>query len=238
MSCATLLLLMPACTKSRLLITFYTDIFTSLPLYCCIVANLVVGEVTSNVNCPPGKPSCFSPKCPVDLFLLARNKKERRLTPSRTLLRCSQLDTGNFLWDRTSQGHVAAEVGHRGLISCSPPPTSHQHNDSVALGGALVALLKEARSGASLSDVNRGGSRAAAGDHGATGLGAAAEGRQKSCDIVVVHGCEPLDNELLPPDKFGLGPAEAVSVFIDLVPQVRPSEFGLGEAASFVSGLA
>lgn len=97
----------------------------------------------------------------------------------------------------------------------------------MALGRALTTLLGQARSGAGLSGVNTGGSGAAAGEHGVADLRSAAEG-QRLCDIVVVHGGEALDVELLQPGKFGLGPAEAVSVFIDLVPQVRQSEFGLG----------
>ena len=104
-------------------------------------------------------------------------------------------------------------------VSNSSPPTSHQHLDSVALGGAISTLIGQARSGAGLSGVNNGGNGAAAGEHDVAGLTWAAGGRQR-CDIVVVHGRDALDTELLRPGKLGLGPAEAVSVFVDLVPQV------------------
>lgn len=159
-------------------------------------------------------------------------QKTRTLTPlhplSGALYRYAQLDTGKYLSDGASP--VAAEVDHRESISSSSPPASHQRLDSVALGRAVTALLGQARSGAGLSDVNDGGSRGVAGEHGVAGL------ERSRCDIVVVHGCEALDIELLLPGKFGLGPAEAVSVFIDLVPQVGWFEFGLGQAAGSVSG--
>lgn len=98
----------------------------------------------------------------------------------------------------------------------------------------MTTLLGQARSGVGLSGVNIGGSGAAAGEHDVAGVRV---GGRKRCDIVVVHGCEALDIELLQSGKFGLGPAEAVSVFVDLVPQVRRFEVGLGQALGFVSGL-
>lgn len=145
------------------------------------------------------------------------------------------MDTRKYLWDGAYQGQGVPEEGQRDAIYSSSPAASHKNLDSVALGRAVATLLVRSRCGAGLFGVGNGGDGAAGGDHGAAGLGAATEGRQW-CDIVVVHGCEALDIEFLPPGKLGLAPAEAVSVFVDLVPQVRWSEFGLGQAAD-VSGL-
>lgn len=83
----------------------------------------------------------------------------------------------------------------------------------------MAALLGQARAGVGLSVGTDGGTRAAAGQSGVAGLGVHGAG-WPWCDVVVVYGSEALDVELLPPRKFGLAPAEALSVFVDLVPQV------------------
>lgn len=151
---------------------------------------------------------------------------------SVALHRYAQLDTGKYPWNGAPQDQVAEQVDP---ISNSSPPVSHRRLDSVALGRAIGSLLEQARSGAGLSGANSGGNGAAAGEHDVAGLTWAMGGRQR-CDIVVVHGYGALDIELLQPGKFALGPAEAVSVFVDLVPQVRWPGFGLGQAAVFVCG--
>lgn len=83
----------------------------------------------------------------------------------------------------------------------------------------MATLLGQARAGIGFSAVTNGGSRAAAGGAGIAGPGTPAAA-WPSFDVVVVYGCDALDVELLPPGGFGLASAEALSVFVDLVPQV------------------
>lgn len=42
----------------------------------------------------------------------------------------------------------------------------------------------------------------------------------QGCDLVIVHGSEALDTDILSPEGFGLSPTEVLSVFVDTVPQV------------------
>lgn len=116
----------------------------------------------------------------------------------------AQLDTKAFLRTGTSRKDVAGtgRTKKNTIVAASRAP---QHVDSTALGRAVAALLGQARAGAGLS-----GSRAS--------IAAASEWQW--CDVVVVHGSEALDVGLLPPGRVGLRPAEAISVFVDAVPQV------------------
>lgn len=53
-----------------------------------------------------------------------------------------------------------------------------------------------------------------------SGADVAATSEWQWCNVVIVYGSEALDVGLLPPGRVGLGPAEAISVFVDTVPQV------------------
>ena len=69
----------------------------------------------------------------------------------------------------------------------------------------MAALLGQARAGAGLSG---------------SGAGIATTSEWQWCNVVIVHGSEALDVGLLKPERVGLSPAEAISVFVDAVPQV------------------
>ncbi|CAM9767830.1 unnamed protein product [Hapterophycus canaliculatus] len=117
----------------------------------------------------------------------------------------TMLDTKNFLRPGTGVG--------QGQPTVNPAaPFSRQQLDSTALGRAIAALLGQARVRDGVPGITNGGGR--------SGSGAGADTRQW-CDVVVVFGCEMLDLELLPPADFGLGPTEAMSVFVDILPQVN-----------------
>lgn len=80
--------------------------------------------------------------------------------------------------------------------------------DSSSLRKAVAALLGQARARAGLLGMSNGGggSSPSAGWHWS--------------DLVIVHGSEALDVDLLPPRGFGLSDSEAISVFVDNIPQV------------------
>lgn len=86
--------------------------------------------------------------------------------------------------------------------------------DALALARVLATLTIQARAGTDSLRVNAG--RIADINGGVVGVTPACQG----CDVVIAHGSEALDNDLLSPESFGLSPTEVLSVFVDAVPQV------------------
>eukprot|EP00904_Undaria_pinnatifida_P009758 jgi/Undpi1/5912/HiC_scaffold_2.g01186.m1 len=111
------------------------------------------------------------------------------------------VDTKTYLKQGASPKHVAGTRRSKSAASYRAP----QHLDSTALGRAVASLLGQARAGAGLSG---------------SGADVAATSEWQWCNVVIVYGSEALDVGLLPPGRVGLGPAEAISVFVDTVPQV------------------
>lgn len=124
--------------------------------------------------------------------------------PRPPLFPHAQLDTKSYLRQGTSRKHVAG-TGRGKTPTTVAASLAPQRVDSTALGRAVAALLGQARAGAGLSG---------------SGPGIAAASEWQWCDVVIVHGSEALDVGLLPPGRVGLGPSEAISVFVDAVPQV------------------
>lgn len=117
-----------------------------------------------------------------------------------------QLDTETFMNQATTQTRILSP----GQACTGGTPMSSPHLDSPALSSALAALLGQARASGGLQGLG-GGTRA-----GETGAA-----MRQWCDVVIIHGSQALDLAALSPEGFGLSQAEAMSVFVDTVPQVR-----------------
>lgn len=120
-----------------------------------------------------------------------------------------QVDTKAYPRHGTPSTH-SADIGRSRAAGNPSSARKHQHLDSAALGRAVAALLGQARAGAGMLE----------GEAEAGGEDDSAAAAWKWCDVVIVHGCEALDVDLLPPRRVGLGPTEAILVFVDTVPQV------------------
>lgn len=123
---------------------------------------------------------------------------------------CAQVNTKTFVQQRTHSAHPTVIGRGRAPVAGNVPElrACPQTLDSSALRRAVAALLGQARAGAGLLGMSNGGggSSPSAGWHWS--------------DVVIVHGSEALDVDLLPPRGFGLGDSEAISVFVDNIPQV------------------
>lgn len=120
-------------------------------------------------------------------------------------IRLSQLDIKKYLRQGVSPTYDAST---RRNHSTSAAVSSSQVDASV-LTRTLAALMIQARAETDSLRVDVG--RAAG-----VGVAPACQG----CDLVIVHGSEALDTDLLSPEGFGLSPTEVLSVFVDTVPQV------------------
>lgn len=120
----------------------------------------------------------------------------------------AQVDTKTFVHQRTHPTHPAVMGRGRAPAAGNVPElrSCPQTLDSSALRRDVAARLGQARAGAGLLGMSNGG-------------GGSSPGAGWS-DVVIVHGSEALDVDLLPPRGFGLGDSEAISVFVDNIPQV------------------
>lgn len=126
----------------------------------------------------------------------------------------SQLDTKTYL----GPGALLTQVTRAGRSHVASNPEefpSQQLLDSAALRRAVAALLGQARAGAGFLGMSGSGRKVGG------GAGTTAAAAWQWCDVVIVHGSQALDVDLLPPGAFGLGPAEALSAYVDTVPQVK-----------------
>lgn len=112
----------------------------------------------------------------------------------KTYLRQGALPTYNA---STRRYHSTSAVGYSSQV------------DASVLTRALAVLMIQAR--AETESLRVDAERAAG-----VGLAPACQG----CDLVIVHGSEALNTDILSPGGLGLNPTEVLSVFVDTVPQV------------------
>ncbi|CAM9841068.1 unnamed protein product [Ectocarpus fasciculatus] len=127
------------------------------------------------------------------------------------------VNTQNYRRPETSEARAEADMGQNQPHASSSASVSNQQLDSAALGRVVAALLGQDQDGGGFPSANNNGGRAAS-DGNAVAWARATS--REWYDIVIVHGCNALDAELLSMGEIGLSPAKAVKVFIDVVPQV------------------
>lgn len=121
----------------------------------------------------------------------------------------AQVDASNYVNQAASTTQAPGTLNTPAGVATTSPP---QHCDAAALAHDLAGFLGKARAGIESPGLSTSDT---IGENGAT-TGASCHW----CDVVLVHGSEALDPDLLHPEGFALGPAGALSVFVHTTPQV------------------